>query len=87
MNENEPQLPDDLRKALKESPTFTPPESFYRGILEKIDRKREAVPWYFWLPDERLGDRLRSGHDCDGGSRKESRFNPASSPAVSGRDP
>jgi len=50
MNENEPQLPEDIRKALKKSPTFTPPESFYRGVLEKIERKRTAVPWFFGYP-------------------------------------
>jgi hypothetical protein len=50
MTENDPQLPDDIRKALKKSQTYSPPESFYRGVLEKIERQRSSVPWYFGYP-------------------------------------
>lgn len=35
MNEND-QLPEKIRKALKDSPTLTPPESFYRSVMDKI---------------------------------------------------
>src|ERR1019366_2944233 len=54
MSENDPQLPENIRKVLKKSPTFTPTESFYRGVLEKIERKRPSVPWYFGYPMKTL---------------------------------
>ena len=40
MNENEEQK---LRKLLKASPPLDPPESFYRGVLQKIERESERA--------------------------------------------
>jgi hypothetical protein len=59
MNENDPQLPEDIRKALKESPELTPPESFYQGVLEKIQSptRRHPVtptPWFWGYPAKGL---------------------------------
>src|SRR5689334_764334 len=49
---------DKIRKLLKASPELKPPESFYRGILEKIDRKsgraEERAPWYWGYPAKAL---------------------------------
>ena len=51
MTENDPQLPEKIRKALKESLELVPPESFYRGVLKEIERQRapaeEKTPWYW----------------------------------------
>lgn len=41
------ELPPDIQEALKKSPAHTPPESFYRGVLDRIDRSsapRSAIP-------------------------------------------
>jgi hypothetical protein len=58
MTENDPQLPDKIRRALKESPSLTPPESFYRGVLQKIERKKtraqEPAPWFWGYPAKAL---------------------------------
>jgi hypothetical protein len=53
MNDTDPQLPEDVRKALKESPTFTPPESFYTQVMRDI-RKQDALlrpetPRWAWI--------------------------------------
>ncbi len=51
MNEN-----DDpkIRELLKKSPPLTPPESFYQGVLDKIERKHNPAtaptPWYWGVP-------------------------------------
>ena len=49
-----PQDDDKLSRLLKASPSLVPPESFYRGVLEKIERKRAPVPWYFGYPMKAL---------------------------------
>jgi len=47
-----------LRELLKKSPTLTPPETFYKGVLEKIERKsgrmEERAPWYWGYPAKGL---------------------------------
>src|SRR5436309_15757299 len=43
MNEKDPELPGEIRKVLKESPTLTPPESYYKGVLRAIERKSEGA--------------------------------------------
>jgi hypothetical protein len=49
MSEQEPQLPESLRKALKKSPTFQPPESFYTKIIEKIEGEQRRLGRFAWL--------------------------------------
>src|SRR5438094_755606 len=49
----------EIRKLLKASPPLTPPESFYRRILEKIgsaDRSLAPSPtrWYWGIPAKTL---------------------------------
>ncbi len=39
-------LPENIKRALKESPAFAPSESFYRGVMEKV---REPKPKPFFL--------------------------------------
>lgn len=47
-----------ISKLLKGSPKLTPPESFYRGVLEKIERKsgraEEGISWYWGYPAKAL---------------------------------
>ena len=47
-----------LRHLLKKSPTLTPPESFYRGVLDKIEKKPlvadDRAPWYWGYPAKAL---------------------------------
>jgi hypothetical protein len=58
MTEQEPQLPEKLRKALRASPTLTPPESFYQAVLRKIGSA-----------DRRIGEPAK---DHDSASRRPS---------------
>ena len=51
---------DKINKLLKASPTLTPPESFYRGVLEKIEKKKmgteehPGAPWFWGIPAKAL---------------------------------
>jgi len=39
------ELPEKLKKALKDSPRLDPPESFYRGVMDKIEKPRQGRLW------------------------------------------
>lgn len=43
MSDQDPPLPEDLRQALKTSARYTPPESFYTGVVRKIRDNRNRV--------------------------------------------
>ncbi len=47
-----PEEESRIQKLLKASPPLTPPESFYRGVLQKIERKseEETPRWYWGIP-------------------------------------